>query len=188
MNRTGQTLTGFIYDAVSGFREGAALAVSDGEVRALDERGTAMFSIEGREALPFSGGVAVVRQADGLCGVCDMEGELLVPCTYEDAYHWDGYLWLKRGNLWRVYALEDVIAARREAPEGEEAVVGVFSDVASDAWYAAAVTWATDHDIVTGTGGGQFSPTSPAPPGRSSPASGGRWDGRSRRWKTPLRT
>ena len=36
--------------------------------------------------------------------------------------------------------------------------MGVFSDVASDAWYAQAVTWATDHDIVTGTGGGQFSP------------------------------
>ena len=83
---------------------------------------------------------------------------MVVPFDYEAAFHWDGFLWLKRGNLWRVYRTEDVIQARREAPEAVGAVVGVFSDVPEDAWYAGAVTWATDHDIVTGTGGGQFSP------------------------------
>ncbi len=158
VDRGGQTLTGFLYDEAVEFREGIALVRAEGEIRALDEQGRVLFSLEAREALPFSGGTAVVRRADGLCGVCDVEGNLLVPFTYEDAFHWDGYLWLKRGNLWRVYVTEDVIAARREAPENESAVVGVFSDVASDAWYAQAVTWATDHDIVTGTGGGQFSP------------------------------
>lgn len=158
VDREGQTLTGFLYDDAPAFREGVALVRAEGEVRALDEGGRVLFSLEGREALPFSGGTAVVRRADGLCGVCDAEGKLLVPFEYEDAFHWDGYLWLKRGNLWRVYVTEDVIEARREAPEDGDTVVGVFSDVASDAWYAQAVTWATDHDIVTGTGGGQFSP------------------------------
>lgn len=158
VDRAGQTLTGFIYETAGPLREGVALARSEGEMRAVDGQGRALFSLEAREALPFSGGVAVLRQADGTCGVCDLEGNLLVPFTYEDAFHYGGYLWLKRGNLWRVYATEDVIAARREAPESEGAVVGVFADVAPDAWYAAAVTWATDHDIITGTGGGQFSP------------------------------
>ncbi|MDE7221281.1 MAG: WG repeat-containing protein [Oscillospiraceae bacterium] len=158
VNRMGQTLTGFIYDEPAEFREGVALARSEDQLRALDERGTALFSLEGQSALPVSGGLAVVRRADGLCGICDLDGNLLVPFEYEDAFHWDGYLWLKRGNLWRVYAAADVIEARRDAPEAGDTVVGVFSDVPSDSWYAAAVTWATDHDIVTGTGGGQFSP------------------------------
>lgn len=158
VGRAGQTLTGFIYDEAAPFSSGVVLARSDGQVRAMDEQGRTLFSMDALGALPFSGGVAVVRQADGQCGICDMEGNLLVPFTYEDAFHYDGYLWLKRGNLWRVYRTEDVIQARREAPEAVGAVVGVFSDVPEDAWYAGAVTWATDHDIVTGTGGGLFSP------------------------------
>lgn len=158
VDRQGVTLTGFIYDEPAEFREGVALARSGDMLRALDEQGRALFSLEARSALPFSGGVAVVRRADGLCGVCGETGEMLVPFEYEDGYHWGGCLWLKRGNLWRVYALEDVIQAKQEAPENEDTVVGVFADVPSDAWYAEAVTWATDHDIVTGTGGGYFSP------------------------------
>lgn len=51
-----------------------------------------------------------------------------------------------------------MIEASQTAPEGEAAGVGAFLDVPADAWYAAAVTWATDHDVITGTGGSQFSP------------------------------
>ena len=154
----GRTLTGFTYDEAGRFGDGIALARSGERLRAVDGQGRTLFSIEAEQALPFSGGTAVVRQADGNCGVCDEEGNLLVPFEYESIFHWDGFLWLKRGNLWRVYRTEDVVAAWQEAPEDESTVVGVFADVAPDAWYAGAVTWATDQDVITGTGGGQFSP------------------------------
>ena len=116
VDRGGQTLTGFLYDEAVEFREGIALVRAEREIRALDEQGRALFSLEAREALPFSGGTAVVRRADGLCGVCDAEGNLLVPFTYEDAFHWDGYLWLKRGNLWRGLVAEDAASTDRSPP------------------------------------------------------------------------
>ena len=165
VDRRGRTLTGFTYDEAGAFGGGIALARSGEWLRALDGQGRTLFSIEAEQALPFSGGTAGVRRADGTCGVCDEEGNLLVPFEYENAFHWDGFLWLKRGNLWRVYRTEDVVAAWQEAPEKEGAVVGVFSDVAPDAWYADAVTWATDQDVITGTGGGQFSPDKPCTTG-----------------------
>ena len=158
VDRRGRTLTGFTYDEAGAFSDGIALPRSGERLRAVDGQGRTLFSIEAERALPFSGGAAVVRRTDGTCGVCDEEGNLLVPFEYENAFHWDGFLWLKRGNLWRVYRTEDVVAAWQEAPEKESAVVGVFADVAPDAWYADAVTWATDQDVITGTGGGQFSP------------------------------
>lgn len=155
----GRMLTGFAYDEAGPFGDdGVALARSGTRLRAVDGRGRTLFTIEADQALPFSGGTAVVRQADGAWGVCDREGNLLVSFEYECAFHWNGFLWLKRGNLWRVYRTEDVVAAWQAAPENENTVVGVFSDVPPDAWYADAVTWATDQDVITGTGGGQFSP------------------------------
>jgi len=44
--------------------------------------------------------------------------------------------------------------------EGKPAVSGAanFSDVAADAWYAAAVKWASDNGIVAGMGDGTFAP------------------------------
>ena len=51
-----------------------------------------------------------------------------------------------------------MIEARLALPDGESVSVGAFADVPAGSWYAAAVTWATDHDVITGTGGGQFSP------------------------------
>ncbi len=162
VDQTGRTTTGFAYDETGRFAEGVALVRSDGRLRAVDERGWTLFTCE--EAVsgePFSGGVTVVRRADGLWGVCDREGNMLTAFDYENARHWDGFLWLKRGDLWRVYRTEDVIDANRAAPEGVTAPVGAFIDVPQDSWYAAAVTWATDHDVITGTGGGQFSPDKP---------------------------
>ena len=154
----GRLITGFSYDEVGRFREGIALVRSGGWLRAVNQEGVILFTIEAGGGLAFSAGTAVVRQEDGSCGVCDTEGNLLVSFEYEDAYHWDGYLWLKRGEMWRVYRTEDVIDASLSTPEGAPAGVGTFLDVPAGSWYAAAVTWATDHDVITGTGGGLFSP------------------------------
>lgn len=157
-DQDGQFITGFDFDEVRPFHEGTAFARVGKELRAVSETGSILFSVEAAQALDFSGGAAALQRGDGTCGVCDSNGELLVPFEYESAYHWDGYLWLKRGDIWRVYETAEVIAAREDAPEGEPAEVGGFLDVPADSWYADAVTWATDHDIITGTGGGQFSP------------------------------
>lgn len=161
----GTLITEFSYDAVDCFREGMAFVRSGGQLLAIDEQGAALFAIDAVESLGFDGGVAVVRQEDGACGVCDVEGNLLVPCDYEDAYHWEGYLWLKRGEMWRVYRTEDVIEARLSAPESEASGVGMFLDVPADSWYAVPVSWAMDHDVVSGTGGGTFSPDRPCTTG-----------------------
>lgn len=157
----GRLLTGFIYDEAGDFHEGIALARRGETLCAVNRTGRTVFSVEAVAGGPFSGGVTALRRSDGLYGIYDGEGSELVPFSYESAYHWDGYLWLKRGDLWRVYETAEVIAARQSAPEGESVEVGTFADVAEDAWYAEAVTWATDHDVITGTGGGQFSPDKP---------------------------
>lgn len=158
VDNAGRVFTGFSYDGTGLFREGIALVQDRGRLRAVNSRGINLFSVEAVESPGFSGGVAAVRQADGLWGICGTNGELLVPFEYEEAYHWDGYLWLKRGELWRVYSTQDVIEARQAAPGGEAAEVGSFLDVPADSWYAVPVMWATDHDVITGTGGGLFSP------------------------------
>ena len=158
----GRTLTGFLYEAVNPFGEnGIALARRNGRMCALDRQGRVLFSVEAVSGKAFSGGVTVLRRGDGLYGVYDERGGELVAFSYENAFHWDGYLWLKRGNLWRVYETAEVIAARQATPAGVGVDVGAFTDVPADAWYAEAVTWATDHDVITGTGGGQFSPDKP---------------------------
>ena len=161
VNLDGRLVTGFIYEEAGDFREGMALALRNGKMCAVNQLGRTMFSVEAVSGKPFSGGITALRQADGLYGIYDAEGNELVPFSYENAYHWDGYLWLKRGNLWRVYETAEVITAQESAPEGEVVEVGAFTDVPPDAWYAEAVTWATDHDVIAGTGGGQFSPDKP---------------------------
>ena len=47
--------------------------------------------------------------------------------------------------------------------EGKPAVTGrrVYDDVAPNAWYGAAVEWATDNKVVNGYGGGEFGPMDP---------------------------
>lgn len=161
VNQDGRRITGFVYDEAGSFHEDAAMGRAGRELRVIDRRGGVLFTAEADRALPFSGGVTVMYREDGSCGVYDQEGNLLIPFEYERAFHWEGYLWLKRGDLWRVYLTEDVIAASRSAPDGETASVGAFIDVPSDAWYAQAVTWASDHDVITGAGSGQFSPDRP---------------------------
>lgn len=161
VNQDGRRVTGFVYDEAGSFHEDAAMARVGRELRVIDRRGGVLFTAEADRALPFSGGVTVMYQKDGSCGVYDQEGNLLIPFEYESAFHWEGYLWLKRGDLWRVYLTEEVIAASLSAPDGETPSVGAFTDVPSDAWYAQAVTWASDHDVITGAGGGQFSPDRP---------------------------
>ena len=83
---------------------------------------------------------------------------LLVDFEYDRAFHWDGYLWLKRGELWRGYRTEDVIEASQTAPEGEAAGVGAFLDVPADAWYAGAVNAMAELGLVNGMGAGRFDP------------------------------
>lgn len=166
VDKAGQFRTGFRFSEVSAFSEGTA-RVRTGERRCVvDESGTVLFAVEGAGLLPCSGGVIPAQNREGLWGIYDKSGELLVDFSYDEAFHWDGYLWLKRGGLWRVYLTEEVVADRAAAATEKNedilmkpvAAVGTFSDVAPDAYYAQAVTWATDSDIVTGTGGGQFSP------------------------------
>lgn len=159
VDQEGKLLTGFDYEEAGPFREGIALVRRSGRMEAINERGRILFTTDAGQGLPFSAGVTVMQEKEsGAWGVYDESGNLLVPFEYEEAFHWDGYLWLKRGELWRVYRTEDVITASLAAPEGAPAGVGAFLDVPEDAWYAAAVTWATDHDVITGTGGSQFSP------------------------------
>ncbi len=158
VDQLGRMVTGFVFDTAGPFREGAALARQGDRLRAIDRQGGTLFTAEAAEGAAFSGGITALRRVDGLCGVYDREGGELVPFEYEEACHWDGYLWLKRGDMWRVYRTEDVIEARLALPDGESVSVGAFADVPAGSWYAAAVTWATDHDVITGTGGGQFSP------------------------------
>lgn len=156
---TGALLTGFDYDRVEPFRDGRAFVLSGGELQSIDETGRVLFTCgEAVRALDFSGGAAALERADGMWGICDEQGNVLVDFTYETAYHWDRYLWLKRGDLWRIYDTAEVIDIRSSVPEGGSAEVGGFADVPADAWYAEAVTWATDHDVISGTGGGLFSP------------------------------
>lgn len=157
----GRTLTGFIYDKADPFGGEIALARRGGRVYAIDRQGRSLFSVEAVSGRAFSGGVAALRRQDGLYGIYDETGGELVPFSYENAYNWDGYLWLKRGNLWRVYETAEVITVRQAAPQGVSVDVSAFTDVPADAWYAEAVTWAVDHDVITGTGGGQFSPDKP---------------------------
>ena len=164
----GQLLTGFYFDAVSSFAEDAARVRIGSRRMVVDRSGDVLFTAGGENILPCSGGVFPVQDEAGLWGVYSRSGELLVDFTYDRAFHWDGFLWLKRGDLWRVYLTEDVIADRAAAAEADGtpvAAVGAFSDVPPDAYYAQAVTWATDSDIVTGTGGGQFSPERPCTTG-----------------------
>lgn len=159
VDQAGELLTGFNYEEAGSFREGIALVRRSGRMEAINERGRILFTVDASRGLPFSAGVTVLQEEEsGAWGVYDENGTLLVPFEYEEAFHWDGYLWLKRGELWRVYRTEDVINASLAAPEGVPAGVGAFLDVPEDSWYAAAVTWATDHDVITGTGGSQFSP------------------------------
>ena len=166
VDQSGRMLTDFVYDEAGPFREGIALVRSGGQLQAVSDRGRILFTLDAVRALPFSGGVTVVQDAGtGAWGVCGEDGSLLVPYEYEEALHWDGCLWLKRGELWRVYRTEDVIAASQAAPEGAAAGVGAFLDVPEDAWYAEAVTWATDQDVLMGTGGGLFSPDRPCTTG-----------------------
>lgn len=159
VDQEGKLLTEFDYEEAGPFREGIALVRRSGRLEAINQRGRILFTAGAGRGLPFSAGVALLQEEEsGAWGVCDENGSLLVPCEYEKAFHWDGYLWLKRGELWRVYRTEDVITASLAAPEGVPAGVGSFLDVPEDSWYAPAVTWATDHDVITGTGGSQFSP------------------------------
>lgn len=173
VDQSGRFLTGFRFSAVSNFTEDVARVRSGGRRSVVDRWGSVLFTTEG-SALACSGGVIPVENEDGLWGIYDKSGNLLVDFTYDRAFHWDGYLWLKRGGLWRVYLTEDVVADRAAAVAAAEeedvavepvAAVGAFSDVAPDAYYAQAVTWATDSDIVTGTGGGLFSPDRPCTTG-----------------------
>lgn len=162
VDRDGSRMTGFDYDRVGQFQDGIAFVRSGNEMEAIDTSGEVLFTCPGVvRAWDFSGGVAVLEQADGTFGVCGRDGSLLVPFSYESAFHWDGYLWLKRGDLWRVYDTAEVIDRRSAAPEEDVADVGGFADVPPDSWYADAVIWATDHDVITGTGGGLFSPDRP---------------------------
>ncbi|MDE7260590.1 MAG: WG repeat-containing protein [Oscillospiraceae bacterium] len=162
----GRILTGFQFSEVSNFTEDVARVWTGGRRELVDAGGAVLFTVEDQQVLPCSGGVVPVQNAEGLWGIYDRNGKLLVDFEYDRAFHWDGYLWLKRGDLWRVYVTEDVIADRAAAAAAADedtvvepvAAVGTFSDVPLDAYYARAVTWATDSDIVTGTGGGQFSP------------------------------
>ncbi|MCI9445066.1 MAG: hypothetical protein HFF69_10180 [Oscillospiraceae bacterium] len=169
VDQSGRFLTGFRFNMVSNFTEGVARVQSGGHRSVADSTGSILFTTDGKSALSCSGGVIPVQNEDGLWGIYDKSGSLLVDFEYDRAFHWDGYLWLKRGDLWRVYVTEDVLAdraaavaaaaeAKKDAEEKPVAAVGTFSDVAPDAYYAQAVTWATDSDIVTGTGGGLFSP------------------------------
>lgn len=173
VNPSGHMRTGFRFNGISPFSEGVAWVRSGGRRSVVNEAGTVLFSVTGEDVLPCSGGVIPVQDENGLWGVYDKSGNLLVDFTYERAFHWDGYLWLKRGDLWRVYLTEDVVADRAAAAAAADAdaetepvaAVGTFADVASDSYYAQAVTWATDSDIMTGTGGGQFSPERPCTTG-----------------------
>lgn len=164
----GRLLTGFRFEGLSTFTEGVARVRTGGRRGIVDAGGAVLFTVEGEQALPCSGGVIPVQNSEGLWGIYDKRGNLLVNFEYDRAFHWDGWLWLKRGDLWRVYLTEDVIADRAAAAEtggAAVAAVGAFSDVSPDAYYAQAVTWATDSDIVTGTGGGLFSPERPCTTG-----------------------
>ena len=124
VNQDGRRITGFVYDEAGSFHEDAAMGRVDRELQVIDRRGGILFTAEADRALPFSCGVTVMYRNDGSCGVYDQEGNLLLPFEYESAFHWEGYLWLKRGDLWRVYLTEDVIAASLSAPDGETASVG----------------------------------------------------------------
>ena len=171
VNEDGELLTRFLYSSVTGFSENAAWVRSGSRRNIVNRSGRVLFSVPGENVLPCSGGVIPVQDQEGLWGIYDRTGNLLVDFEYNRALHWDGFLWLKRGDLWRVYLTEDVIASRdaaaAEDTDGEPAVaaVGSFSDVSPTAYYAQAVTWATDSDIVTGTGGGLFSPDRPCTTG-----------------------
>lgn len=86
-----------------------------------------------------------------------------------DAYYYDAVLWavangVTNGTSATTFS-PDAPVTRSQAvtfqwrAAGSPVVVGgSFDDVAADAYYAGAVTWAVANGITNGTGGNQFSP------------------------------
>ena len=105
-------------------------------------------------------------------GVIDVFGnEIFAPGQFDSFFLSDtNVLWAGKNGVWGAYRLPEVdwegfVAgtaenpALSETPDGEEPQEAPsFSDVPDGIWYAEAVEYAAAHGLMSGTGGGRFSP------------------------------
>lgn len=71
----------------------------------MDTAGNMVIDLSGRgyvDLWPFNGGLAVVKDAAGMCGVIDKAGNLVIPCIYESLGNVseDGLFAAKTGGKW----------------------------------------------------------------------------------------
>lgn len=83
VNRRGEIVIPPQYDYAQEFGDGWALVQQGGEIFWIDGNGTRMLDRpEGYTSLPFSNGLAVVWNAEDLCGLMDKQGQLVLPCQW----------------------------------------------------------------------------------------------------------
>ena len=108
-----------------------------------------------------------------LCGICAVSAiaaftDVPVGAWYEEAVGWCGDNGIMGGTSDTTFAPDDTMSRAMLAtvlyrvagsPDAEGAET--FSDVISGAWYAAAVAWASNEDIMSGYGNGVFGVNDP---------------------------
>lgn len=84
INRRGEVVIPPRYDYGQEFSDGWALVQLNGEVFWIDETGARMLDRpEGTGAQPYQGGLTILRDAQGLYGLMDKQGRIVLPCGYE---------------------------------------------------------------------------------------------------------
>ncbi len=126
---------------------------------------------------------AAHRYVNGVCTVCGARDPVSAPCPGGNACPGSRFTDMPPTDNWAHNAIDFTVAHKLFAGtsdttfepnarltramivvilyrlEGEPAAAeSAFTDVRSDAWYAAAIGWAAGSGIVTGVGGGRFDP------------------------------
>ena len=103
IDKTGKYVIEPIYFDITSFSQGVAMAqeTENGGARLIDKTGKFAIKLDKREG-SFSGGYAVVEDETGKYGFIDEEGNLVIPCQYDDLIGFtdDGIAPVKVGNLW----------------------------------------------------------------------------------------
>lgn len=85
INRQGEVAIPLIYDRAQAFGDGLALVQLGDDIFWIDETGAkALDRPEGYTSFPFDGGVAAIKNSDGLWGLMDRQGNFVTPCQWEN--------------------------------------------------------------------------------------------------------
>lgn len=101
VDTTGQMVITPQYDSAASFSEGLAKVVLDGQISFIDLTGQVVFTLENASSAGnFSCGRAWYEE-DGLVGVVDTEGNIIVEPKYENiGGYCEGYTWVSSGDLY----------------------------------------------------------------------------------------